>query len=321
MGETREPISVCTITDDAYAPYAAVMLASLFAHHEKGEVRAFVLTGGLSDTNREKLVETGARFANALSCRTVEPGLLSELSRAWTHSYIPLDAFYKFWIAEVLSELPRVLYLDGDIIVTGDLRELYYTDFDGALAAAVQTYDEPAWGLSLAERFGLSLTHRYFNSGVMLLDLARWRTEGIARQMSERALEKQAADEIVFNLVLCDRCKTLHPRYNVGPHLSWFADRLYVPGHYLFPAAAYAEAAERPAIVHFCGPTKPWQYRTIHPQKHLFSEYLAMTPYAGMAPEGLSVRNVALKPFNHLRYCWWRRAVVRNAAGFLKSRS
>lgn len=302
---------VCIVTDDSYAPFAAATLASTFDNLPRGSVVAYVVSSRLSEENRSGLAEVGATFGDSVVFKGVSDSLGARFAKGWTHSYITVETFYRFFLGEVLEASERVLYLDVDTIVLRDLSELCSMELGGSIAAVVQSYDEPHWGAVLNQKFGLPATHRYFNAGVLLLNLKAWREAAVGESLVRCAVERRTHDEVALNLVLSGRCTLVHPKFNVGPHLSFFADRLYVAGRYDFPATAYAEASRDPAIVHFCGGSKPWQYNSIHPQKRMFYKYLAMTPFAGAAPTDRTLRNLVLKPAYLANNLWWRTQVHR----------
>ncbi len=302
---------VCTITDDNYAAFAAAMLASLYHNNPNIAVAANVVARELSGENKRKLAATAERFGRAIRFHEVGSEFGTRFDRAWTHSYIPVDAFYKFFLAEILSNEKRVLYLDSDVMARASLGSLFEIGLGSSLLGAVQTYDEPEWGLTLIERFGLPDSHRYFNSGVMLLELDRWRKECIGKKLVECAVTRETHDEVAFNVVFAGRCKLLHPKYNVDPHLVWVGDKLYLPGHYQYPIEAYREAAADPVLVHFAGPSKPWQYNSIHAYKKEFYRYLAMTPFVASAPVDRNLRNIILRPAYQANFALWRRRAVR----------
>jgi hypothetical protein len=123
-------------------------------------------------------------------------------------------------------------------------------------------------------------TARYFNSGVLLIDLEAWRDAEIGRALLElghqRAAELEWADQDGLNLLLADRRLELHPRWNAMNSL-WAvpgADATYAPD-------AAEEARRRPAIRHFEGPdhNKPWHRRPDIPSADLYHGHRAQTPW------------------------------------------
>ena len=83
------------------------------------------------------------------------------------------------FLAKLLPDLDRVLYLDADVVVVDDLRALYATDLgSNVVAAAPDLYRQ----YRLAA-FGLSGSQPYVNAGVLLIDLARWRRESLTDRL------------------------------------------------------------------------------------------------------------------------------------------
>lgn len=145
-----------------------------------------------------------------------------------------------------LPTVPRVLYLDTDTIVKADVRPLYQMRMRHAVAAAqdswVESYEAPARilldvGDEVPE---LNISRRtFFSSGVMLLDLERWRQEDlggyldswVSRIPSTRALHANWHDQDLLNVALQDRRDLLDWRWNVvGMAFQMYVDPRCVDG-------------------------------------------------------------------------------------------
>jgi lipopolysaccharide biosynthesis glycosyltransferase len=120
---------------------------------------------------------------------------------------------------------------------------------------------------------GLAPDAKYFNAGVMLMDLRRWREEEIARRSFEYLA--QYGDRVYFwdqealNAVLTGAWGELDGCWNWHPSL----DRL--------------EGATRgePRIAHFSGNLKPWTYQGPGAYHELYYRELDRTSWAGWRPE------------------------------------
>ncbi len=156
----------------------------------------------------------------------------------------------------------RVLYLDADLLVLGDIEELLDVELGDKAVAAVQDMVIPRvsspLGLSNYKQMGLPLQTHYFNAGILLMNLPVWREESIV----ERALEylKTAKnvglmDQDGLNAVLHSSWLPLHYRWNI---IGSVAGRPFFKAKHL-DRALYEEAMKSPGIVHFAGHLKPWQ--------------------------------------------------------------
>ena len=77
-------------------------------------------------------------------------------------------------LPEILpKEMHKVIYLDGDILVTRDLLELYNTDMEGMPVALATNH----WHIN----YKMHKFKKYYNSGVILMDLDKCRKYNITK--------------------------------------------------------------------------------------------------------------------------------------------
>ncbi len=178
----------------------------------------------------------------------------------------PRVAWSRIFIPTMLPEVSKALYLDIDILVCDDLRELFETDLSGASAGVVLEHVSHE-GSHFNERLGIPQScPGYFNSGVMLMNLDFFRSHGLIDKVVAFARSHadvlSSPDQDALNAVLCDSLKRLHPRWNWHDGLT----RIILRAN---PKAALwrgntppkaLEAALHPGILHYQGPYKPWRY-------------------------------------------------------------
>ena len=87
-------------------------------------------------------------------------------------------------------------------------------------------------------------------------------------------------DQYALNVVLAGRWKPLEYRWNQGAHLFAYADAAHSP----LSEAEYKYACDDPWIVHYCSPSKPWQYFCKHPRTEEFRRALKRTAWADWRP-------------------------------------
>jgi lipopolysaccharide biosynthesis glycosyltransferase len=161
------------------------------------------------------------------------------------------------------SSLPdavsKVIYLDADLLVRKDLFALWQQPMHGNIVLAVQdSYQQrpPLHCLPVSRRIARELP--YFNSGVMLIDVAAWRAAGVERACLEVGARLARAsrwiDQDVLNLCLAGRWGALPPVWNKQYSLDLFPDWRCSP----YTEREFRDARGDPAIVHFCTRTKPW---------------------------------------------------------------
>ena len=191
--------------------------------------------------------------------------LMKERISAWkaviSRLYIPLC---------LPSEIKRVVHLDVDVIAINDISGLSELPLDGYPLAGVVAPLK-----SLQHR--LPHVKTYFNAGVLVIDLERWRSLSVSQRSAEwlsRHPEARFRDQDALNAVLTDEkgvrgWKMLEPTWQALPPLfllpKWF--RLYD-----------APPVEEIRLVHFAGPAKPWLY-DVHPLAHVFWPHLESVPF------------------------------------------
>ncbi|KAH7320417.1 nucleotide-diphospho-sugar transferase [Rhizoctonia solani] len=241
------PVNVTLAVDTVYAMPASVTILSA-ANATPGRITFYVLDCGLTPSDENRLRESIPKSRPEITLvflKLPELGLTRELGPVWA----------KFDLIEALP-VERALYLDADILVRKDLRPLWSTDLQANVVAAAPDVGHP-YGHPSAEGISRVL---YFNSGVMLIDLARVRSikdEIIqtARKMKDSYFKDQDALNIIF------RGKWLELS------LKWNASGLGTYANIPHPDRSklkFAEMAD-PSIVHFTGPLHPPMAHVINP--------------------------------------------------------
>lgn len=171
-------------------------------------------------------------------------------------------------------DIDRVLYFDSDLIVRGDLKELWDHDLAGKTIGAIRDV-VPYPNNSV---LGLPPGAPYFNAGVMLIDLLRWRELEIGQRALDFACQHPDRilhwDQCALNLILCGDWVMLDPKWNfqtkeVGGRRNGYMHFKKMRSH----------VRDAVRIVHFTGLSKPWHYENYHPIKEEYLKYRRCTPW------------------------------------------
>lgn len=214
---------------------------------------------------------------------TVHDFSVQDRGHFFVDNHVTVDTYLRIFAADVLaSEIDKILYLDCDLVVLGDLWELWSTDIDGyALAATPEPY-----GACGREFLGIPADRPYVNAGVMLLNLGRWREKRLPQHLIE-FIETHGSrlwywDQDAINAVLHASILPLDYRWNVQAQMFKIDSRKYPDA-----ADAIREACRQPAIIHYSTAEKPWVFRAIVKRKLPYFHYLAKTGWRGVKPVGL----------------------------------
>ncbi|EPI00894.1 MULTISPECIES: glycosyltransferase family 8 protein [unclassified Enterococcus] len=270
---SKKIIPVVTASDENYAPYLSVMIRSVLEKCDQSkDVYFYVIDDGITEASKEKLKETvksSSEDANIYFLTTdkevYEDFLVSD--------HITTTAYLRISLPELLEEYhyEKVLYVDSDTLVLSDITELYDEDLEGKVIGAVI---DPGQAKALG-RLGIDSDDYYFNSGVMLVDLKKWREQNITQKTIQYL--RTNGDRIIYhdqdalNAVLYENWKSVHPKWNMQSSLIF--NKHKAPNETY--ERLYKEGNEAPAIVHFTGHDKPWNTLEYHPYKEIYLEELS----------------------------------------------
>ncbi len=275
-----------------YAKHAAVCIVSLLEHNPWAFFDCVVVSTGDLGAEAAKLRRTLAAYPNC-ALKTVRFDGRPNL-RLPVRAHYSIDNYTRLWIAEFFpASVDKVLYLDSDMVVTGDIGGLWRAELGEAVLGAVTIP-----GSTRCATFDIPEHYGYFNSGVLIVDLARWRREEIFPRLidylaanSEKIVD---ADQDILNACLYDRRLPLPYIYNaISP---FFFD--YHPLGLSDEEIAAVRADAR--IVHFNGASKPWSYMCRHPRRDDYWRNLANTEWRDDEPEDRNFANWTKKTFGPL---------------------
>jgi lipopolysaccharide biosynthesis glycosyltransferase len=290
---TDEPaiVDVAVAADRSYVRHAGVMLRSLLQQHPRQRFAIHFLHGG--EIPGDELARLGdvIRTAGAtLNNLAIPPAFRDRLA---PHPRFGAAAWYRLLLPDLLPQLSRVLYLDSDLVINEPVDRLWLDSLGNASVGAVTNALYPHQSRSWLAELQVP-PDRYFNSGVLVMNLERLRTLGWVERCVTFIEKAQALllypDQDVLNALLWRERMTLPPRYNAQITLFDLPDRL-LP----YPPDESQIARRNPAIVHFIGPVKPWHDASGHPFRSLYWRHLAETPWRGMPAEDPRWFNAVLR--------------------------
>lgn len=252
-------IGVVFCIDKAYVQQLGVTLASLLLHNEAKQLKIFVVSPVLDPADLGKLVSIGRIFGADIVFKQGEDERISGLRE---HLHISRATYYRLLLPEILSDVDKIIYLDCDVVVEANLKELWDTDVSGYGCAGVDEETSPH-----ANRLGLSPDF-YVNAGILVLNLAYWRNNDITAKCLDwlGANPQKAAllEQDAINVVLRERKTRIDVKWNLNP--APFVD--------LGSLTKYPER-----ILHFAGPLKPWHKCYDLDLQSIYRKYVNLTPW------------------------------------------
>lgn len=173
-------------------------------------------------------------------------------------THVSKTSLLKYYIADALPDLDKVLYIDSDVLVLHDLNKLYQTDISNVYLAAVK---DPSWFFENTHVVELNLEERgfYFNSGVMLLNLAKFRQDGLLKQLEDYTNDnfRTYMDQDALNVVVGKEVILLPVEDNTMNFFFEHIDLAKMNEFYGRQWQSFDDVFSAATILHFASSKKP----------------------------------------------------------------
>jgi len=298
-------INILYSSDENYVRHAGTSLFSLLENNKKVEkISIYFIDNKISKGSKEKLILIASSFNRVINFIPIET-LLVNLNKK---DDFPLSGYARLFISKAV-DVDKILYIDCDTIVKGSLEELWSIPINDYLVAGVQ--DNPA--IYMAEIVGMNKMDRYINSGVLLMNLKKWRECNLENKfihfMEKFEGKVPHHDQGVINGVCKDSILILNPKYNMMPQFLMYSakqvKKLYDIKHY-YLQEQLDEATKNPVIIHYISKffNRPWFEDCNHPMKNLYMDYLNKTDWKNKLYKPNITYKVKIRKwvFNHMPF-------------------
>jgi lipopolysaccharide biosynthesis glycosyltransferase len=294
-------IKIVCAADNNYAMPLGVMLYSLLKHlNTQSFLEIFVIDGGITQKNKTKIIQSLKPYQNQFKINWLNPEnseLFSQIKTAKVSHHLSLATYYRLLISDLLpSDIEKIIYLDIDLLIRHDLKYLWSINLKENCIAAIQDmglpYVSSRYGLKIYPELGISPENKYFNAGVILINLTLWRQEKISEKvldfLTKYAEKIRWHDQDALNAIFAGKWLEIDPRWNQIPYILSLKSWQDSP----FSEDVFNQVINEPYIIHYATENKPWKYRaTPRPNDNLYFEYLDETVWKGWRPkENLSTR-------------------------------
>lgn len=261
----NKTIPVFFACDENFVKFTAVTINSLIANASKEfSYDIHILCTKISEDKKQKVIKLANKNFKVYF-DDVTNYLKSISYRLPIRDYYSKTTYYRLFISEMFPELDKALYLDSDMIVLGDISELYNHDigenYVGACneQAMVQTN---VYGTYVEKCIGLD-RNKYFNAGMLLINCAQFRKQKILDQFIRLLHEYSfvvTQDEDYLNFICKDKVFWIENSWNVET----------------YGKIKYSEATAK--IIHYLMVGKPWHFKDV-PFAEIFWNYAKQTPF------------------------------------------
>jgi lipopolysaccharide biosynthesis glycosyltransferase len=278
------PYDICFCADRKYLKHVVQVITSALANNTC-QFNFYLITD--SDTVNEAVNSfENQNLGVTLKILTIDTSLYAGLKEI---SHFTTGMYYRLSIPDLIPS-ERVLYLDCDVTINGDLEELFKLDFQDNYVAAV---DNPFFYRH--ESLGMNLKWGYFNSGVMLINTKAWLENNIKDRVVEFVTKNEkhliSPDQDALNAVFAGKWYRLPLKYNAQTSMykKVFDIRKILPSQ--------VSQLSDPTIIHYSSSSKPWMNCDAHALKCVYQKY---SDIRETSDKGL-LWDFSLFVFNYLR--------------------
>ena len=263
---TDREIPIFFTADDRYIPYLDVAISSLIANASKAYTyRLMILNTGIRRENIDLIMQNrrdGFTIEFVDISEQVE-GIQSRFKNVYHFSVV---TYYRLFIASMFPQYHKIIYLDCDLVVLGDISELYRTDLgENIIAAGPEMFvrNTPEFRLYAEKALGVDPSG-YVNAGVLVVDMDKYREYRIEEQfvdlITRYDFDLLDPDQAYLNYLCDGRIHVLPNGWNKEP----------------FPLPCEGDLN----IVHYALYKKPWQYDDVMYEEY-FWRYAEKSPFYG----------------------------------------
>lgn len=270
MYNKDELIPIFFTIDDGYAPYLHVALISLIENaSEDRKYKIIVVYQELNEENRNNLAALVKNHQNfEIEFKYMKQSLdmiTDRIENRLRSDYFTMTIYFRIFIPDMYPEYDKAIYIDSDIVVPGDISELYDTDMHNNLIGVVKdgsVNDVAELQRYMTESLGLKLGD-YFNSGMLLMNMKELRNVKLAEHflylLNKYHFDCVAPDQDYLNSMCYGKIEYLDSCWDAMPNRN-------------------KPEIKNPKIIHYNLFDKPWCYDDIQYQDY-FWKYARQSVY------------------------------------------
>ncbi|MBR6163911.1 glycosyltransferase [bacterium] len=267
-----DTINVYFSSDKHYFLQCITAITSMFINHKTEErLSVHILTCDLGE-KENKIAQNLAKKYNAeIEFIYINQEDFEIYTQNQNMQYLSINTFFRFHILSLVpQEIKKVIYLDCDLVVAGEISELYNQDIENYCAGVIE--DKMAY-----EQIGILglKNEKYFNAGVLLLNLGEIRKtkfeEDVIDYFNKNKRFLKYHDQDILNAIWDCRVKFLDERFNAQSYSFQRMKQRY--------KKAGVKRIKNPVIIHYTGEIKPWHIYCKHIKVSEWLKYQQMTEY------------------------------------------
>lgn len=283
----NEEMNVVYACNDSYVIQTGISIISLLENNKDNDICIYFFGDKISDKNKKIITSIVEKYNQKIVFNEL-PDLDKMAEYELRVNFWAKAAYLRLFFTMVMPlQINRLLWLDGDTIILKDIKEFYNTNISDYACAGVLD------ATSLAKRLnGFKRNEKYFNTGVLLINMEYWRNNNVYEKMKEEIKYRHGnsidVDQSYINCVLKNKIKVLKPRYNFMSYYedavkdySGYLNETGYKGKEIYSQKEIIESYNDICIIHYATKKgiRPWFSNATLPFSEIWHEYYNVSPW------------------------------------------
>ena len=303
--EKSNAVAVVVSSSNEYIPYLSVFLQSLTEHCNPQNVYEInILEQNITNENKKKIIQQISNNNIKVNFVNMKQSL-QKFNKLCEDRHFTVDTYSRFFIPKLLPQYDKCLYLDIDMLVLADVKELFDTDMEGnsigacrdAIMNGLYEQNRAYMQKYFKETLNMDSPQNYFQGGVSIMNCEKMRRENTMENLINLALSKKVlfVDQCITNMYFKNDIKYIDMSWNYEiEHFN--AKKIYLVERMpLNIMQQYLQAKANPKIIHYAGDRKPWTYPD-EEYAEIWWSYARKTPFYEEILKRMTISGITLPP-------------------------
>lgn len=281
----KNKYNVCYATDDNYLMHLCSSIVSLLTFSKNPqEVTIHILANNVSISNKKILIDISKEYDSTIIFYDVND-LTKYIPLTLEVNKLSISTYLRLFLAEILPRsIEKILYLDCDVIINGNVWDIWENNIDDYLVGGVVDTMFPKYLIEI----GLKQDEPYINAGVLFINLRKWKENNITQQFVDFINKFNGSvphlDQGVINGVIKKKF-ILNLCYNVQSPVFVFKRYHDLINFYgiknYYKKEVWLFAKNNPIIIHYTSSYvgRPWYNFCLHPLKNKYLHFRRLTVF------------------------------------------
>lgn len=276
----NQTINIVVVCDDYYSILLAAFLKSMEMNHKTEEViEVFIVDDKISKVSKQRIIDSLVLDKMKLNWMLMNEIIPKGFSLPVVSNSYPINTYIRILIPHFMPpSIKKVIFFDVDMIMLGDISELWSIDTEDKIIGAVSDTIGPnvktiGNGIKNYADLGLNPDEKYFNAGLQLINIEKWRDASISQNtfdiINNNKKYATLGDQYGLNIALIGNW------YEIDPLWSCFS----------------VNTIPNPKLIHYFNIKPIFQDYNFNYREEFFF-YLNQTKWQGFKPIGKGSRNI-----------------------------